>query len=82
MNTDSQLFASLVLVVGVLGPLVIAGLFVEHLLPRLRRERRKHVHRMARYRAQQRASAVDIHDQQRRKAAEWLASNCFWRQDR
>jgi lipopolysaccharide export LptBFGC system permease protein LptF len=82
VNTDSQLFASLAIVLGLLVPLVIAACCVEWLAPRARRNWRKRLRRIEAGRARQAAEAQDRYDAERRAAAQWLANNCYWRQDR
>jgi len=79
-SADSQLLASLAILVGFLLPLVLGAWFVEYLLPKARRNWRRHVRTMAHYRAQQRRAAEDVYDAERRKAAAWLAANCYWKQ--
>lgn len=80
VNPDSQLFASLAIVLGFLVPLVIAAWFVEYLVPRARRNWRKRLRRIERGRAQQAATAQDLYDAERRRAAAWVAANCYWKQ--
>lgn len=80
MNVDSQAFAGLALVVGFLAPLIVAAWFVEYLAPRARRNWRKRLRRIEAGRAHQAATAQDLYDAERRKASEWIAANCFWRQ--
>lgn len=79
-NTDSQLFASLAIVVGILAPLVAGGLFVEYLVPRANRDWRKRLRRIEAGRARQAREADDRYDEDRKRASEWVASHCFWRQ--
>jgi hypothetical protein len=77
---DSQLFASLAIIVGVLGPLVIAGLCVEHLIPTAKRNWRKRLRRIEAGRARQAAESQDRYDAERRAAAAWISQNCYWKQ--
>lgn len=82
--TDLQLFWTLAIPTAMLTALVVGALCVEHLAPRARKSlRRIERHRAGRRAmARQHAEAQARLDEERRRASEWIASRCYFHQER
>jgi hypothetical protein len=62
---------------------VVAGFVVEYLWPRAQRNWRKRLRRMEEGRARQAAeSRADLYADERKRAADWVAANCFWKAEK
>lgn len=79
MSDEVWWFVSLV--TAFLLPLVIGAVFVEHLIPKARKSLRRmdRIRRGRHAMARQHAEAQQRQDEERRRAAEWIARNCYWR---
>jgi hypothetical protein len=62
-----------------LALVVLAGFLVETVWPRAQRNWRKRLRRMEEGRARQAAeSRADLYGEERKAAANWIATHCFW----
>ena len=80
MNDPNDLFWTFAIPTAFLALVVLAGFAVEYLWPRAQRNWRKRLRRLEQGRARQAAeSRSDLYADERKRAADWVANNCFWK---
>jgi hypothetical protein len=62
---------------------VLVGFLIETVWPKAQRGWRKRLRRMEEGRARQAAeSRADLYADERKRAADWVAANCFWKAEK
>jgi lipopolysaccharide export LptBFGC system permease protein LptF len=62
---------------------VLAGFLIETVWPKAQRGWRKRLRRIEAGRARQAAeSRADLYADERKRAADWVAANCFWKAEK